>query len=167
MECVRVAAGLSLDQLPELRQSAQAHEFPAHRVHQEPWLPSRASIQMWQSRGCGLLECFCAFPSEGPAVRAGSGAVRAEVQQHCWVRPRCICCKGLLHLSLSKWEKDVHREKSCECLEYPGSVCQSHEPTDLCSIQGLPCAGNPWAPRKQLPTPFSMLKVLSAVWRLC
>lgn len=101
------------------------------------------------------------FPSEGPAVRAGSA--RAEEQQHCWA---CICCRGASLSPNTSWGRDVRWEKSCGCPRYPGSVCQSHEPvqpTDLCAIQGLPRAGNPWAPRKRLPTPFSTVKVLSVL----
>lgn len=36
VERVRVAAGLSLDELPELRERAQARESPAHRVQRGP-----------------------------------------------------------------------------------------------------------------------------------
>lgn len=172
MECVRVAAELSLDKLPELRERAQAHESPTHRVQRGPRTRGCLREQVFRcGKACGLLECFCAnpvaFPFGRPAARAGSGAARAEEQQRCWVCPWCPCCKGTSLSPNTLWRKDVHWEKSCGCPKYPGSVCQSHEPVqpiDLCAVQGLPCAGNPWAPRKQLPTPFSVVKVLPVVW---
>lgn len=149
----------------------QAHESPAHRVQREPWLPSRASVQMWQSRGCGLLECFCAFPSEGPAVHAGSGAVRAEEQQHCWVCSRCIYCKGT-SLSL----QSLCGKRMCtgkRAVDAPNNPDPCARATSQCSPQICaasklcPVLAIPALPESSCPHLFSMVKVLSVVWRLC
>lgn len=83
MECVRVAAELSLDKLPELRERAQAHESPTHRVQRGPRTRGCLREQVFRcGKACGLLECFCAnpvaFPFGRPAAHAGSGAARAE-----------------------------------------------------------------------------------------
>lgn len=71
------------------------------------------------------------------------------------------------HLSLSKYlvEKGCALGKELRMPQIPQiRLPEPVQPTDLCTVQGLPCAGNPWAPRKQLPTPFSVVKVLPVVW---